>query len=34
MRLTELDRGDFGELIARLLVFAAWRLAVLRRLTS
>ena len=34
VRLTELDRGDFGELIARLLVFAAWRLAVLRRLTS
>ena len=34
MRLAELERGDFGELIARLLVFAAWRLAVLRQLTS
>ena len=34
VRLAELDCGDFGELIARLLVFAAWRLAVLRRLTS
>ena len=34
VRLAELERGDFGELIARLLVFAAWRLAVLRQLTS
>ncbi len=34
VRLAELERGDFGELIARLLVFATWRLAVLRQLTS
>jgi ring-1,2-phenylacetyl-CoA epoxidase subunit PaaC len=34
VRLAELDCGDFGELIAWLLVFAAWRLAVLRQLTS
>jgi len=34
VRLAELERGDFGELIARLLVFGGWRLAVLRQLTS
>ncbi len=34
VRLTELECGDFGELIARLLVFATWRLAVLRQLTA
>ncbi len=34
VRLPELECGDFGELIARLLVFATWRLAVLRQLTS
>ena len=34
VRLAELERGDFGELIARLLVFATWRLAVLRQLES
>jgi ring-1,2-phenylacetyl-CoA epoxidase subunit PaaC len=34
VRLTELECGDFGELIARLLVFATWRLAVLGQLTS
>ena len=32
VRLAEAGRGDFGELIARLLVFSAWRLALLRRL--
>jgi ring-1,2-phenylacetyl-CoA epoxidase subunit PaaC len=34
VRLAELDRGDFGELIARLLVFSTWRLALLQRLTG
>ncbi|MEV0406076.1 1,2-phenylacetyl-CoA epoxidase subunit PaaC [Actinoallomurus sp. NPDC050550] len=32
VRLVELPRGDFGDLIARLLVFATWRLALLQRL--
>ena len=32
--LVELPRGDFGELIARLLVFATWRLALFSRLTN
>jgi ring-1,2-phenylacetyl-CoA epoxidase subunit PaaC len=32
VRLAELENGDFGELIARLLVFATWRLALLSRL--
>jgi ring-1,2-phenylacetyl-CoA epoxidase subunit PaaC len=34
VRLAELERGDFGELIARLLVFSTWRLALLQRLAS
>ncbi|NDL60668.1 1,2-phenylacetyl-CoA epoxidase subunit PaaC [Phytoactinopolyspora mesophila] len=34
VRLAELENGDFGELIARLLVFATWRLAVFSRLTG
>lgn len=34
VRLAELERGDFGELIARLLVFSTWRLALLERLTT
>ncbi|WP_258341369.1 1,2-phenylacetyl-CoA epoxidase subunit PaaC [Saccharopolyspora gregorii] len=34
VRLVELERGDFGELVARLLVFATWRLALLQRLTG
>jgi ring-1,2-phenylacetyl-CoA epoxidase subunit PaaC len=34
VRLAELERGDFGELIARLLVFSTWRLALLDRLTG
>src|SRR5439155_17354032 len=34
VRLAELPRGDFGELIARLLVFSSWRLALLQRLTG
>ena len=34
VRLAELERGDFGELIARLVVFSTWRLAVLRQLTA
>ncbi|WP_197321546.1 1,2-phenylacetyl-CoA epoxidase subunit PaaC [Saccharomonospora sp. NB11] len=34
VRLAELPRGDFGELIARLLVFATWRLAVFQRLCT
>lgn len=33
-RLAELENGDFGELIARLCVFATWRLALLRRLAG
>jgi ring-1,2-phenylacetyl-CoA epoxidase subunit PaaC len=32
--LAELERGDFGELTARLLVFATWRLALLQRLAA
>lgn len=32
--LVEADGGDFGRTIARLLVFSAWRLALLQRLTS
>jgi ring-1,2-phenylacetyl-CoA epoxidase subunit PaaC len=34
VRLAELENGDFGELIARLLVFSTWRLAVFGRLTE
>ena len=34
VRLAELERGDFGELIPRLLVFATWRLALLQRLAA
>ncbi len=34
VRLVELENGDFGELITRLLVFSVWRLALLARLTS
>lgn len=34
VRLVEPERTDFGELIARLLVFSAWRLALLDRLTA
>lgn len=34
VRLAELERGDFGELVARLLVFSAWRLALLERMTG
>ncbi|NIJ10217.1 ring-1,2-phenylacetyl-CoA epoxidase subunit PaaC [Saccharomonospora amisosensis] len=34
VRLVELPRGDFAELIARLLVFSTWRLAVANRLTG
>ncbi len=34
VRLAELERGDFGELTARLLVFATWRLALLQRLVA
>ncbi|MCO5994234.1 1,2-phenylacetyl-CoA epoxidase subunit PaaC [Actinoallomurus rhizosphaericola] len=32
VRLAETPRGDFGDLIAKLLVFATWRLALLQRL--
>ncbi|EHR53027.1 phenylacetate-CoA oxygenase, PaaI subunit [Saccharomonospora marina XMU15] len=34
VRLAELPRGDFAELISRLLVFSTWRLAVASRLTE
>jgi ring-1,2-phenylacetyl-CoA epoxidase subunit PaaC len=34
VRLVEQPRGDFGHLIATLLVFATWRLALLQRLTG
>jgi ring-1,2-phenylacetyl-CoA epoxidase subunit PaaC len=34
VRLVEIERGDFGELIARLVVFATWRLALLTRLVG
>lgn len=33
VRLAELDGGHFGHLMARLLVFSTWRLAIMRRLT-
>lgn len=33
VRLAELERGDFGQLIAVLLVLSTWRLAVFQRLT-
>ncbi|HET8616389.1 MAG TPA: 1,2-phenylacetyl-CoA epoxidase subunit PaaC [Actinomycetales bacterium] len=32
VRLVEADNGDFGETIARLLVFSVWRMALLERL--
>lgn len=34
VRLAELDGGHFGHLIARMLVFSSWRLALLQRLES
>ncbi|HUK69089.1 MAG TPA: 1,2-phenylacetyl-CoA epoxidase subunit PaaC [Streptosporangiaceae bacterium] len=34
VRLVEIKRGDFGDLIAQLLVFAIWRLALLQRLLT
>ncbi|EHR62353.1 1,2-phenylacetyl-CoA epoxidase subunit PaaC [Saccharomonospora cyanea] len=34
VRLAELPRGDFGEFVARLLVFSTWRLAVFQRLCA
>ncbi|TNC27772.1 1,2-phenylacetyl-CoA epoxidase subunit PaaC [Amycolatopsis alkalitolerans] len=34
VRLAELERGDFGQLIAVLLVFSTWRLALFQRLTD
>lgn len=34
VRLAELDGGHFGHLMARLLVFGTWRLAIMRRLTD
>lgn len=34
VRLAELERGDFGQLIAVLLVFATWRLALFERLAE
>ncbi|EIE99899.1 1,2-phenylacetyl-CoA epoxidase subunit PaaC [Saccharomonospora glauca] len=34
VRLAELPRGDFGEFVARLLVFSTWRLAVFQRLRT
>jgi ring-1,2-phenylacetyl-CoA epoxidase subunit PaaC len=34
VRLAERPRGDFGKLIAALLVFSTWRLALLQRLTT
>src|SRR5918999_4100725 len=34
VRLVELENGDFAELVARLLVFSTWRLALLSRLVS
>jgi ring-1,2-phenylacetyl-CoA epoxidase subunit PaaC len=34
VRLVEAERGDFGQLIATLLVFATWRLALLQRLRT
>lgn len=34
VRLAELPRGDFGHLVATLLVFSTWRLALLQALTA
>lgn len=34
VRLAEVPNGDFGETVARLLLFATWRLAVLERLVE
>ncbi|GAA1955681.1 1,2-phenylacetyl-CoA epoxidase subunit PaaC [Amycolatopsis minnesotensis] len=34
VRFTELDGGHFGHLIARLVIFSAWRLALLQRLVA
>jgi ring-1,2-phenylacetyl-CoA epoxidase subunit PaaC len=34
VRLAELERGDFGQLIAVLLVFSTWRLALFQRLRA
>ncbi|MET0235159.1 MAG: 1,2-phenylacetyl-CoA epoxidase subunit PaaC [Kibdelosporangium sp.] len=34
VRLVELGGGDFADLMARLLVFATWRLALMQRLTN
>lgn len=34
VRLVEVDNGDFGQTIARLLVFSCWRLALLQRLAG
>jgi ring-1,2-phenylacetyl-CoA epoxidase subunit PaaC len=34
VRLVEAERGDFGETVARLLVLACWRLALLQRLVG
>ncbi|SFJ40138.1 ring-1,2-phenylacetyl-CoA epoxidase subunit PaaC [Amycolatopsis sacchari] len=34
VRLAELERGDFGQLIAVLLVFSTWRLALFEKLTA
>ncbi|HKS47462.1 MAG TPA: 1,2-phenylacetyl-CoA epoxidase subunit PaaC [Amycolatopsis sp.] len=34
VRLAELERGDFGQLIAVLLVFSTWRLALFQRLAA
>jgi ring-1,2-phenylacetyl-CoA epoxidase subunit PaaC len=34
VRLVEAERGDFGHLIAQLLVFATWRLALLERVAT
>lgn len=34
VRLAELPNGDFAELVARLLVMSAWRLAILQRLVD
>ncbi len=34
VRLAEMPNGDFGETVARLLLFSTWRLALLERLTG
>ncbi len=34
VRLAEVENGDFGQAVARLLVFSTWRLALLDRLTG